>query len=202
MNNTSAHVEGQILNAMAADAVNGRERFNNLTMNDDQLVAIMRKVIDISEWLIPQTKCFVHGDVYNGGPNHFYGNIKDNGGLFLVESYWNPGYIMTPLGEWAVTNGGECSHDWFKTAKDRLGLVVVQEHCNNKMGSYGPVYRITKDLEGNPLPEAIWEEQPQMHPDSYSGFRTTPNADYDTQTEIWERIAPRLNLVNPFKGKR
>jgi hypothetical protein len=194
--------EAQKIRETTADLVakmSDEKRFNNLIMTDDQLVIIMRKAIDIAEWLGGlNPEMYNYGDAYKSGGNFFYGHVKDNGGLILVESYYGPDYIMTPLGQWPVMNGGTRSKDWQEKAKERLGMKVLEEHVFNGWGSYGPVYLITTDLEGNALPDLPWEVQDKS---MVEGYKTIPNADYDTISEIWERIKPRLNLNNPFKDR-
>ncbi len=90
----------------------------------------------------------------NEGPNSFYGRTED--GLILIEYYGGPSKVGTPLGEWACTGGGSHNSTWLEHAKERLGLVLLQAEIQNEQGCYGPVWGITKDLDGNALPTPKW----------------------------------------------
>lgn len=90
----------------------------------------------------------------NEDPNPFYGCTTD--GLVLIEYYGGPSCVGTPFGQWACTGGGSHEADWLEQAKERLGLVMIQEEIQNDQGCYGPIWGITKDLDGNDLPTPVW----------------------------------------------
>jgi hypothetical protein len=90
----------------------------------------------------------------NEDPNPIYGCTQD--GLVLIEYYGAPSSVGTPFGQWCCTGGGSHEADWLEQAKERLGLVMIQEEIQNEQGCYGPVWGITKDLDGNDLPPPVW----------------------------------------------
>lgn len=108
---------------------------------------LMIKAKAIREWLSEISGCIPR---LNEDPNPFYDHTLT--GLTLKEYYGTPSLVGTPFGGWAATGGGSINNDWLAIAKERLGLVVICERTVNHNGEYGPVWGITKDLDGNPLP--------------------------------------------------
>ena len=47
---------------------------------------------------------------------------------------------------------------------DRLGLEETDFRHTSRVTLFGPVYRITKDLAGNPLPEVVRKSKETMTP--------------------------------------
>lgn len=113
---------------------------------------LYEKAMHIREWLWKISGLIRR---LNEDPNPCYGRTQD--GLVLIEYYGGPSAIGTPLGQWACTGGGCHEKDWLEQAKERLGLVMIQEEIVNDQGCYGPVWGITKDLDGNALPEPKWK---------------------------------------------
>ena len=164
------------------------KRFNKLTIDYDQLVAYYQKILDIRAWLVAETKYYVVEDssILNG----YYGHIPDNGGIVLTSYYGSPSKLWTPLGMISVTHGGSDPGDkWLRKAQEKLGLTVLQFEEHREQGTYGPVWALQRDLEGNELPAPIWQPK---YPADTIGWANEPNADYDTVNEIWERLTPRL----------
>ncbi len=109
-------------------------------------VTMMRQAMLIREWL-----CEISGYIprLNEGPNCYYGSTVD--GLVLIEYYGSPCSIGMPFGKWAATGGGSQKAEWFPEAFKRLGLVEVMVEVRNDNGCYGPIWSISKDLEGKPV---------------------------------------------------
>ena len=129
----------------------------SVTMNERALDTILddtsmwKAAKEIREWLVQISGLCRR---LNEDPNPFYESTLD--GLVLVEYYGGPSSVGTPLGGWACTGGGVCNGDWKEKAIERLGLVLLEPEIRNEQGCYGPVWGITKDLEGNPLPKPQW----------------------------------------------
>ena len=121
------------------------------TRTFDQIVNdvnMIKQAKAIREWLLEISGLFPR---LNESPNPFYQGTTD--GLTLVQYYSGPSSVGTPFGNWAATGGGVLrNRNWFDEAKERLGLTIIMEEFNNDMGTYGPVYGITLDLDGNKLP--------------------------------------------------
>jgi hypothetical protein len=118
-------------------------------MND---LHMMQQAKKIREWLaeisgvIPRLK---------DRPNPYYGNTMD--GLCLIGYYGGPSCIGTPFGSWPCGGGGSHNATWFEEATERLGLVEVMPGTNAPNGYYGPVWGITKDVDGNPVTQFDWQ---------------------------------------------
>jgi len=111
--------------------------------------SMFRAAMAIREWLWE-----ISGYIrrLNEDPNPYYGVIAD--GLTIIEYYGSPSCLGTPFGKWACTGGGCQKAGWFDQAKERLGLVLLIPQIDDEQGTHGPVWGITKDLEGNLLPTA------------------------------------------------
>ncbi len=72
-----------------------------------------------------------------------------------------PHCIYTELGKWRIV--GSCSFNTesptklFEKLIERLGLVVYTPQRNTQMGSYGPIYKITK-IDDKELGEPIMKK--------------------------------------------
>lgn len=136
-----------------------RQEFRTTRTRDEVIndTALMLAARDIRKWLLDETTLIPR---LNESPNHYYGHTMD--GLVLIEYYGTPSKIGTPYGEWSLSGGG-CDNkeeQWREAAKQKLGLVLLQDeyYDNNEMsgGTVGPVWGITKDLNGNDLPVPDW----------------------------------------------
>lgn len=117
-------------------------------------VSMYRAGKAIREWLASLSGLIPR---LNQTPNAYYGTTVD--GLVLIEYYGGPSSIGTPYGQWAATGGGTLKNPkWLDEAKERLGLELLMSEINKSQGTFGPVWAITKDLDGNPLPKANWQE--------------------------------------------
>ena len=89
--------------------------------------------------------------MFNDKPNPYYGSTLD--GLVLIEHHGMPGAVGTPFGLWnASTCSSPDSDNWLAAATERLGLTLAKPVEYKWSVRYGPVWNITKDLDGNPLP--------------------------------------------------
>ena len=137
-------------------------------------VDMIRKAKAIREWLLELSGLIPR---LNESPNPYYGSTVD--GLALIHYYGGPSAIATPYGEWMCTGGGCLKNlNWFEEARDRLGLVEVVAGVQLDEGYFGPVHAITKDLDGNPLPECVWETRglgtPGIRSESLFSAKTFP----------------------------
>jgi hypothetical protein len=85
-------------------------------------------------------------------PNPYYDQTKS--GLFLEMYYGMPSSLWTPWGKWSI--GGSGSGNFSEVNKkvlERLGAVLHIAQYNDKMGTQGPVYKLTK-IDDVDLPEA------------------------------------------------
>lgn len=108
---------------------------------------LYRDAMAIREWL-----CELSGLIprLNEDPNSFYGNTLS--GLTLIEYYGGPSAVGTPFGTWACTGGGSLKNrHWREEATERLGLVVSMPETNTSEGTHGPIWKITKNLDGEPI---------------------------------------------------
>ena len=118
-------------------------------------VSMYRAGKAIREWLAQLSGLIPR---LNETPNPYYGTTVD--GLVLIEYYGGPSCLGTPYGQWAATGGGCLENkDWRDEAKERLGLELLMPETHNEHGTFGAVWGITKDLDGNPLPKADWKEK-------------------------------------------
>jgi hypothetical protein len=132
-------------------------RTMNEILND---VAMMGAARDIRKYLTDlNPKMFKR---LGSEPNPFYGHTLD--GLVLFDSgYGLPDSIGTPFGEWEMSSGGTYDSDWLEIATPRLGLIqiVPETYDTNPLfgGMRGAAYAITKDLQGNPLPDVRFVQE-------------------------------------------
>lgn len=119
---------------------------------------LFRKANAIRTWVAGLTDAHA---CLNEDPNPYYGQTL--AGLVLIESYGLPKALGTPHGEWDITNGGNISQDWLPLANERLGLVKLCEETQvEALGCFGPVWAVTKDLDGNALPVTEWQKRTTM----------------------------------------
>jgi hypothetical protein len=87
-------------------------------------------------------------DRRNQGPNPFYNQTKQ--GIFLEMYYGLPSSLWTPWGKWSIGGSG-CGNFNEVNEKifERLGAQLHIRQQDTNMGTYGPVYRLTKvdDIE-------------------------------------------------------
>lgn len=114
--------------------------------------ALYKKAKAIREWLLQISGLIPR---LNEDPNPYYHITLD--GLTLVEYYGGPSQVGTPLGGWMLSGGGCCSEHWREEATSRLGLVLLVPGVQSDHGYDGPIWAITKDLDGNPLPPTRYE---------------------------------------------
>jgi hypothetical protein len=127
----------------------------NTTRSFEEIVTdfdLYRKAKAIREYLAKLAGCIPR---LNENPNFYFGGTVD--GLILIHYYGLPSAVGTPFGQWACTGGGCAENDnWFQEAEERLELVELFPELQNSNGCYGPIHAITKDLDGNPLPQVDW----------------------------------------------
>lgn len=97
------------------------------------------------------------------GPNPYYNQIEGNGAIALKTYHGSPSSLHTPLGTYEISSGSFSSDVGVMTAvmeklKEELGLVEIVPERRDFTGEDGPVYRITRDLEGKELPKVIYLE--------------------------------------------
>jgi hypothetical protein len=114
-------------------------------------------------------------------PNPFYGQVNPNGGIALEQDYSTPSRLMTPLGQLEISGGSSSIGDgmskvWEKLTAD-LGLVEIVPVKHTREGFFGPIFAITKDLEGNQLPVAELTKRV-----SY--------VEYEEAKKIWKDVKP------------
>jgi hypothetical protein len=88
-------------------------------------------------------------------PNPHYYQVESNGGLALIMYDGMPSSFGTPLGELRLGGRGVSNQDVRDMLRERLGLVEIVPKQVTMEGEFGPIMSITKDLEGNPLPQAV-----------------------------------------------
>ena len=143
-------------NAAARRAVRNQDSAEFLSA--DSLKPTFSRVQKIGTFILDTLEsCGVSTDSRLGeSPNPFYSQIGANGGLALEMYYGHPSKFWTPLGQKSIT-GSTCSRGGqmeqaMKIIKERLGLREIVPRSVNEMGEFGPVYQLTKDVDGQPLP--------------------------------------------------
>lgn len=123
----------------------------------------------------------------NESPNPYWGRTLE--GLILIQYYGCPGSIGTPVGKWSVDGGG-CDYNngiWFEKSLSKFGLKEIFPLIVNDNGEFGPIYAITKGINGNELPtpkiDLVLND---------FGFFPSSKTDYDDCIEQWSKLEPLL----------
>lgn len=129
---------------------------------------LIDKAWAIMKWIAEQYDAV---DISHEEPNPYYGYAAP-GCLTLAAYYGAPISIGTPIGGWRFCSGVSIGKPEVfldtRIIHDRLGLVpiyhsgfypdgTVRAVYEEGIGEYGPVWAITRDLAGEPMPEAIGE---------------------------------------------
>ena len=123
-------------------------------------------------------------------PNPFYDRVSANGGVALRYSYGLPDSFMTPLGKLEITGGCSSYADERETVtkvlKEHLGLEEAIPVKQDQSGVHGPIYYITKDLDGNGLPKVDLDGKSVELMANDTGYD-----DYETLINLWEKVKPK-----------
>lgn len=139
-----------------------------------------RRAQDISRYILETVNAGQRWGMENRtseSPNPFYSQIEPNGGLALEMYYSLPSDLCTPLGKLSIGGSGSGSQEAMEQIKEKLGLVEIVPVRHTREGTFGPIYAITKDLEGNTLPTAVLAKRV-----SY--------IDYNEAKKIWKDVKP------------
>ena len=123
----------------------------------------------------------------NESPNSYWGRTLE--GLVLIQYYGCPGAIGTPIGKWSIDGGGYDYNKsiWFKKSQARFGLEEIRPLIISSMGEFGPIYAITKGIDGAELPtpkiDLVLNDV---------GFFSASKTDYAECVKQWEDIEPLL----------
>jgi hypothetical protein len=114
------------------------------------------------------------------GPNPFEGQVVANGGIALEFYYGSPSVLWTPLGKLRIKGSGSPgdTKKVLSTLTEKLGLKVLIPIEYPTMGETGPVYQITKDLDGRSLPEVVLKKD------------KSEMVAYKEAMELWEQVKP------------
>lgn len=122
--------------------------------------------------------------------NPFYDRIKADGSLGLRMYYGSPSSLLTPLGQMQINGStghiGNQQKKLMEELKETLGLKEILPGVQDEMGYNGPIYAITKDLSGNPLPELSPEGLTQRFMGNYSHVN-----DYEAQNKLESEVCPQ-----------
>lgn len=152
---------------------------------------------------------------WRSGPNTFYGNLMpslEEGapfGLGMSEYYGMPAKMMTPLG--GITFHGSTSVDdsWRQPVHERFGLVPLWGYydadrpqgidnfnaVNERDGSFGPIWGIERDYDGEPFGPANVQIRHVGIPD----ISCWPILDRAAAKANWELIKDALyTLLEPY----
>lgn len=147
------------------------------------LETLMKHASFIRKELFNLTTCISRNDP----PNPYWGRTIE--GLVLIQYYGCPGSIGTPIGKWSVDGGGcdFCNGVWFEKSHLRFGLKEIFHLVVNRNGEFGPVYAITKGMNGEELPtpkiDLVLNDM---------GFFPSSKTDYDELMEQWYKIKTSL----------
>ena len=102
---------------------------------------------------------------FYSGPNPCYGQIKDNGGIGIDASYNNPSTILTPWGKFQIrgTSWINPEYNQFLQKKFEFATKVAAYEVKD-WGWVGPIESITKDVDGNKIPEIEEKESKDCVP--------------------------------------
>ena len=128
----------------------------------------------------PNVKC-IDSNHFKDGPNPFYNQMES--GLILEAYYGSMSKIYTSIGEWNIIGSTISNNNGWdnirKQLENDLGLELIQECVQTKMGYFGPYWKITK-FKNKILPEAI--------------KRNDNNIEYQESKEIWKRFKQEKNI--------
>jgi hypothetical protein len=152
-----------------------------------ELGAYYEKAQDIAKFIKAKLPSFENWT--KEGINPFYDRIPFDGAIGLKMYYGAPSSLLTPLGEMKITGSGchpNNMDEVMQELTDTLGLVEVLPEVNDTMGCHGPIYAITKDLNGNPLPQLDATNFSQK----FMANRSV-NLDYNQAQKLLKEVGPQ-----------
>ena len=121
-------------------------------MSLDEMIAYYEKAQAISKYIVEFYNVGNHWmiDRSNESVSPEAGQIMPNGGLALELRDGTPKYLWTPLGKLEISGpaGGDLKPD-FEVLRKKLDLKEFIPRDIRSVGAYGPVYRVTQDLDGS-----------------------------------------------------
>lgn len=114
-------------------------------MNNEQLYKIVREIGDLILWTAEQSsdKHLFIADRRTQSVNGFYNQTQQ--GIFFELYYGAPSSLWTPWGKWDFCGCSSGNHDpIIEQLIPILGLELHIPEIDNKNGTYGPVYRVTR----------------------------------------------------------
>jgi hypothetical protein len=107
--------------------------------------------------------------------NSYYNHTES--GIFLEMYYGTPSILWTPWGKWTfIGSSGGCFTEAVMVLLEKLGARVFSPLRVTDMGEYGPVYSLTQDSEGKPLPAAV------------VGARVVSSEEYEVTSNVWDKL--------------
>ncbi len=133
-------------------------------------------------------------------PNPFYNQTKS--GFFLEYSYSTPSNLWTPWGKWKLTSNWVATSGKVDLSKMLEGLwaTLFIEEGSNKMGSYGPVYKLTQ-FNGQPLPKPTEKTKEEYTPykDIKESWKSFDALYLERQIAEAAKNAPKEAPIDTFK---
>jgi hypothetical protein len=125
-------------------------------------------------------------DTVQYGPNPFDGAILPDGTLLLQMERGCPSRFHTPLGAFIISGGASATPETqarlVDHLKEKFGLIEVVPGSVIDRVERGPIYAVTKDLDGNSIPI------PQSPLPSIT-------LDYPATLKEWSRVKPDIGAV-------
>jgi len=117
------------------------------------------------------------------GPNPYYSVIPDDGSLLLEMFEGMPRNFHTPLGKFHFSGSGSGDHrKLMDDLKIKFGLIEIVPEKKTKFQCFGPIYAVTRDLEGSAFPMP-------------SEPRHKITLDYGTANTVWDEIKPTIDVA-------
>ena len=133
------------------------------------IASFILKVANENHWIQDRT---------SQGINPCHDQVESNGAMALEMYYGMPSTLHTPLGRVEFAGSGQGDfNDVMELLTERFGLEEIVPVTQTDNGAFGPIYRITKDLEGNELPEVIYAKKADF-------------IGYDNARALWEDVKP------------
>ena len=193
---SSEGLDVAVTSPFVAEEQEARTEIPEVLQNEEELKTYFSTVFAIGHHIIDVMR--ENGiDVFDvlldtESPNPVYDRIPANGGVALRYSFGLPSSFMTPLGKLQIRGGcsrsGDAREKVNEALHQSLGLKeVIPKKISQTTGEqHGPVYQITKDLNGSQLPKAELEGKCVEFRLNYSGWDNC-----ETITNLWEKVKPK-----------